>query len=252
MNDATILLDHPLINGSAYLFSAPKYIITCTDPAQLETSLRQIEKKCQAENLYAAGFLSYEAGLAFEPILAPLIPPKTEIPLLKFGLFDAPLLLNPDELTAHYRQNTHGEFGLNNIMPLENKADYITKIERLKTYIEAGDIYQANYTFQVELGFEGDIFALYAALKQQQPTKLGGILQFDDFTLMSLSPELFFNLDKGQLTARPMKGTAPRGKTKAKDAKLKDWLYNDPKNRAENLMIVDLLHSLSICSFKYT
>ncbi|MGL1922655.1 MAG: aminodeoxychorismate synthase component I [Hyphomicrobiales bacterium] len=238
-----ILLDHPLINGSCYLFTNLKYIIECENPDLLEKSLRQIETKCQSENLYAAGFISYEAGLAFEPVLAPLMPQDRAVPLLKFGLFDAPQLLNPDEVTAYHRAHTHGEFALSNVNPLETRADYIQKIEKVKKYIEAGDIYQANYTFQVELDFEGDLFALYSALKQNQPTHHGGFLQFDNLSILSLSPELFFDLDKGQLTARPMKGTAPRGKTKAKDAKLKNWLYNDEKNRAENLMIVDLLRN---------
>lgn len=243
METATILLDHPLINGSCYLFAEPKYVITCTEPTLLEKSLRHIEQKCQAENLYAAGYMSYETGLCFEDILKPLLPETRDVPLLKFGLFDAPQLLNPDEVATYLRENTHGEFALNNVVPQENKPEYVAKIARLKQYIEAGDIYQANYTFQVELGFEGDLLAFYAALKQAQPTRLGGFLKFDDFALLSLSPELFFNLDKDSLTARPMKGTAPRGKTKAKDAKLKNWLYNDPKNRAENLMIVDLLRN---------
>lgn len=238
-----ILLDHPVINGSCYLFTNPKYIIKCEDPALLEMSLRRIEKKCQDENLYAAGFLSYEAGLAFEPVLLPLMPNNRAVPLLQFGLFDAPRLLNPDEVADYHRAHTHGEYALSNVSPRESRKDYLQKIETVKKYIAAGDIYQANYTFQVELDFEGDLFALYTALKQNQSTRLGGFLQFDDFTLLSLSPELFFNLDKENLTARPMKGTAPRGKTKAKDAKLKDWLYNDPKNRAENLMIVDLLRN---------
>ncbi|PCI86345.1 MAG: aminodeoxychorismate synthase, component I [Hyphomicrobiales bacterium] len=238
-----ILLDHPLINGSCYLFSNPHNVITCTHPDQLEYALRDIENKCQKDNLFAAGFLSYEAGLCFEPRLKPLLPAERDVPLLQFGLFDAPQLLNPDEVAAYHRDNIHGEFALSNINLQETKADYVAKITRLKKYIEAGDIYQANYTFQVELGFEGDLFALYAALKKNQPTNQGGFLQFDDFSILSLSPELFFDLDQDNLTARPMKGTAPRGKTKAKDAKLKNWLYHDEKNRAENLMIVDLLRN---------
>lgn len=239
----TILLDHPDIHGSCYLFSNPKQMIECNNPDLVEDCLRDIEDKCQKNGLFAAGFLSYEAGLCFEPKLKPLMPQKRDVPLLQFGLFDAPQLLNPDEVAAYHRDHIHGEFSLSNVTPLESRADYISKIAKLKKYIAAGDIYQANYTFQVELDFEGDLFGLYSALKKQQPTRLGGFLQFDSFSILSLSPELFFNLDKDQFTARPMKGTAPRGKTKAKDAKLKNWLYNDPKNRAENLMIVDLLRN---------
>lgn len=243
MSQATILLDHPLINGSCYLFTKPKHIIECTDPDLLEASLRQIEGLCHTEKLFAAGFLSYEAGLCFEPVLRPLLPKQRHVPLLKFGLFDAPRLLNRDEVAHYNRQNIHGEFAISNPTPLENRSDYIDKIERLQKYIAAGDIYQANYTFQVELDFKGDLFALYAALKQAQPTHLGGFLQFDSVSILSLSPELFFKLDINELTARPMKGTAPRGTTPAQDAELKNWLYHDPKNRAENLMIVDLLRN---------
>lgn len=239
----TILVDHPYIKNSSYLFSLAKQVIECSEPEELENCLRQIEQICQNEQLFAAGYISYEAGLYFETGLRPLMPTNRAVPLLKFGLFDAPQLLNPDEMAQYYKHNIHGEFALTDIKVNENKADYIAKIERLKDYIAAGDIYQANYTFGVDLQFEGDLLGLYAALKQAQPTQLGGFLQFDDECILSLSPELFFNLNKNELTARPMKGTAARGKTPAEDAELNNWLYNDPKNRAENLMIVDLLRN---------
>ncbi|MCJ8323844.1 MAG: aminodeoxychorismate synthase component I [Rhizobiales bacterium] len=239
----TILIDHPYINNSCYLFSHPKQVIACYEPDQLTNCLRQIEQICQTENLFAAGYISYEAGLYFETGLEPLMPANRTVALLKFGLFDAPQLLNPDEVAQYYKHNIHGEFALTDINISESKADYIAKIERLKQYIAAGDIYQANYTFGVDMQFEGDLLGLYAALKQAQPTQLGGFLQFDDETILSLSPELFFNLSQNDLTARPMKGTAPRGQTPAQDAELKTWLHNDPKNRAENLMIVDLLRN---------
>lgn len=243
ITDSKILLDHPSIKGACLLFLQPKYIITCHDPQKLEDSLREIEQICQAEQLYAAGFVSYEAGLCFEDTLINLMPEERNIPLLKFGIFEAPKLLNPAEVEQYYLQHMHGEFSLEKVVPLENEQQYCKKIEILQDYIKAGDIYQANYTFGVELSFKGDLMGFYAALKRTQPTQLGGLVHFDDITCLSLSPELFFNLKGDDLTARPMKGTAPRGKTTKEDNTLRDWLYNDPKNRAENLMIVDLLRN---------
>ncbi|NRA88304.1 MAG: aminodeoxychorismate synthase component I [Rhizobiales bacterium] len=243
MQDCKILLDHPPIKGAANLFIDPQYIIECDEPSELEDKLREIEQICQTEQLYAAGFIAYEAGLCFESCLIDLMPKDRKLPLLKFGLFRCPQFLNAAAVEQYYRDNIHGEFSIESITPLENKADYCNKIAKLKDYINAGDIYQANYTFRVELGFKGDVMALYAALKKSQPTQLGGLLGFDDFSILSLSPELFFNLEDDNLSARPMKGTAPRGKSRQEDKALKEWLYKDVKNRAENLMIVDLLRN---------
>ncbi len=243
MHDCKILLDHPTIKDAGLLFTKPVYIIDCFEPSEVENCLRDIEQKCQNEQLYAAGFLSYEAGIAFEQVLSPLMPSERQLPLLKFGLFKQPETLSAEQAQVYYRQHIHGEFAVESIKPLESKTQYCKKIDRLKNYIKAGDVYQANYTFQVELGFKGDLMGFYAALKRAQPTQLGGILGFDDVTIMSLSPELFFSLEADQLSARPMKGTAPRGKNNAEDLLQKNWLLNDEKNRAENLMIVDLLRN---------
>ena len=113
----------------------------------------------------------------------------------------------------------------------------------MQDYIAAGDVYQINLTLKYRFAFSGDPVALYAALRRKQRVAYGALIGRRDFQVLSLSPELFFRREGKRLFARPMKGTAPRGRTPREDARLKTWLTVDEKQRAENLMIVDLLRN---------
>src|SRR4029078_8982139 len=114
---------------------------------------------------------------------------------------------------------------------------------KVQDYIAAGDVYQINLTLKYLFAFSGDPVALYSALRRKQRVEYGALIGAGDFQVLSLSPELFFRREGRPLRSRPMKGTAPRGRTPREDARLKTWLTVDEKQRAENLMIVDLLRN---------
>ena len=126
--------------------------------------------------------------------------------------------------------------------PLDFPA-YAAALDAIKAAIARGDTYQANYTFPLRAGFEGDPWALFAALSAAQRADFGAYLDLGRFVICSASPELFFRLDGDRILSRPMKGTAPRGLTTAADRAQIDWLRRSEKNRAENVMIVDMIRN---------
>ena len=176
----------------------------------------------------------YELGYTFEPRLEALMPAVRRVPLLEFGVFGP-----PGDVEAREPGGSLGAF-----RPEWDLGAYRTAFERVAEYIAAGDIYQANLTMPLRGSWSGDPAAINAALAERQPVGHGALVHMPGATLVSRSPELFFALDgAGGIEARPMKGTAPRGTDPARDAALRDGLALDAKNRAENLMIVDLLRN---------
>ncbi|ADW67439.1 aminodeoxychorismate synthase component I [Granulicella tundricola] len=190
----------------------------------------------QAEGLWAAGYLSYECGLHFEPKAVPHVPGP--IPLAAFGLYTAPNLF-----TARPTPEAPSS-GLNDLPFNITPEAFTAKIAQIHRWIEAGDTYQLNLTDRILAELPGTPAELFAHMMQTQPVEFGAFLNLGDGqTILSASPELFFHLDQRHITVRPMKGTAPRGRTPEEDALNAQTLAADPKNRAENLMIADLMRS---------
>ena len=231
-----VLIDNAR-GGSATLLSEPSGFIAALEPGEVNGALEQLR---DLGGRQAAGFLSYEAGFALDPKLAPLARPAPAdgVPLLWFGLFDraeradAEALL-PDPAGAWCRGPR----------PLIERPDYDSALAQIHEHILDGDIYQANFTFQSEVKFAGHPLALYAALRRRAKAGFGAVVFTGAHWILSLSPELFFTLDRGELRARPMKGTAQRGASPDEDRGAIAELASDPKQRAENLMIVDLLRN---------
>ncbi|MER8992944.1 aminodeoxychorismate synthase component I [Mesorhizobium sp. M0074] len=188
---------------------------------------------------WLAGYFSYEAGYLLEPKLVPLLPAGRRAPLFCLGVFDAPV----EETIAP------GDLPASNGPIFDAKAawssdDYAKRFARLHDHIRKGDCYQGNLTFPVRAQWSGDPLAAFNALTERQPVKYGALVALGDPIVLSRSPELFFEVDaEGMIETHPMKGTAPRGATKAEDDRLKAFLRNDEKNQAENRMIVDLLRN---------
>ena len=227
LSEPFVLLDDARPGGKALLFTGPSEIVETREHGEVRGCLERVRGRT------AAGFLGYEAGLALEDKLAPLrLPPAAEAPpLLWFGLFARAETVEVESLLPR----GEGAWAAP-ARPLISRAEYETALAAVKTHIEAGDIYQANLTFAAAVPVAGDPLALYAALRGQARAGHGGIVFTGSHWLLSLSPELFFTLEAGRITTRPMKGTAPRGADPAAFAA-------DPKQRAENLMIVDLLRN---------
>jgi para-aminobenzoate synthetase/4-amino-4-deoxychorismate lyase len=227
--------------GGARLFTAPREEITAWDADGVEAALERLTAAAAAGH-YAAGFMSYEAGLVFEPRLAPLMPPRGAMPLLWFGIFDAPEIMDRAQALAWLAQH-EGEYNLTDIRAGIGPDAYAEKIAQTLDYIGSGDIYQLNYTFKAKFAFSGSPIALYRDLRRKQKVPYGGIISTPGFQILSLSPELFLRVEGRAAETRPMKGTARRGVNAAEDAALSAWLASDIKSRAENLMIVDLMRN---------
>lgn len=232
--------------ASARLYRDPVATIAAHRQADVQPALDRLAE-ARDQGLHAAGFLSYEAGLALEDRLHALGRRREEKakpgapPLLWFGLFEGCRLIEPGGLTDLLPDASRAS--VREVRPLIDEAAYRTAFDRVLEYIRAGDIYQANLTFPCDLSFSGDPMALYAAVRPRAAAGYGGIIRTGAHNILSFSPELFFTLVRGQLTARPMKGTAARDADPARDAALARWLEDDVKQRAENLMIVDLLRN---------
>ena len=191
-----------------------------------------------------AGFASYELGYALETKLEGLMPSKRLSPLLCFGVFSGPDNNTKQKLESQaIKEKEYAE--LDHPVALWSENDYEAPFNIITNYILSGDFYQTNLTFPMASKFKGTVLGLYERLKTFQPVKYGGVVHFSEGpAIISRSPELFFKVDNdGNISTRPMKGTLPRGKNAQEDENLKKWLSNDPKNRAENLMIVDLLRN---------
>ena len=224
------------------LFTRPHRLITAHRADEVEEALERLAAAA-AQGKWAAGYLAYEAGYALHPVAktGPASLDDAEAPLVWFGVYDAPEQLAQDDVARRLPGGAVGfeepAFGL-------GRAAYRRRIERIKALIREGDVYQINLTAPVELRGAGEPAALYATLRARQPVPYGALLRPSETDwVLSLSPELFFRLDAGRLQSRPMKGTAPRGTTPDQDDALAAGLAADPKNRAENLMIVDLLRN---------
>ncbi|MFQ6018939.1 MAG: aminodeoxychorismate synthase component I [Kiloniellaceae bacterium] len=229
-------------DGRCTLFEDPVEIIRCDRPGQAEAALDALAE-APARGLYAAGFLAYELGYLLEPKLVPLIPEQCEQPLVWMGLFDRRHELSGAEARRLIERRTTGGHRLADLRLSIDRDDYLAAFARVKDYIAAGHVYQINLSFKYLFEFSGDPLSLYAELRRKQRVAHGAVIQGPDFAVLSLSPELFLSTRGEKAVTRPMKGTAARGRTPAEDAGLRNWLSADPKSRAENLMIVDLLRN---------
>lgn len=222
-------------------FSGLMGAIRCDDPAHWNAALARIETE-QENGHTLAGFVSYEAGYLLEQRLLPLLPQTRNVPLLWMGIFEnmEEEILHPTDLQPiKGLKRPH----LTDLAPEIDKATYTKKVEAIKSLIEAGDVYQANFTYQTDLTLNGHPLDYFLSLTHAQPVPYAAYIDTGVETILSLSPELFFEVEEGTIRSKPMKGTARRGRTNLEDEKLASTLANDPKERAENLMILDLMRN---------
>lgn len=247
MTDPFILLDDARPSGAsaARLYRGAKELVVARRAAEVAPALVRLEE-LRTQGFDLAGYMAYEAGLALEERLMPLADARSGAmgPLIWFGAFEGyesiPAEAMPDWLAAR------AEPGIAQIGPVEpqlSPGGYMAAFAAVQEAIAAGDIYQANLTFHLAGSFRGDPLALYAALRPAAGAGYGGVVFDGSHWLLSCSPELFFAEKDGAITAKPMKGTRPRGRDPVEDARLAEELAGSVKDRAENLMIVDLLRN---------
>jgi para-aminobenzoate synthetase/4-amino-4-deoxychorismate lyase len=232
-----VLLDDARVAGAAptRLYRDPIETIVADDRAALPACLAAL-RAARARSLHAAGWIAYDAGPLGEATA-----PDGDGPILWFGLFDRFETIAPEDVPALLPDPAGAWAGAP--VPAIDQASYDAAFAAVKAYIAAGDIYQANLTFQAACAVHGDPLALYARIRGRAAAGWGGIVHDGARTLLSFSPELFFRLDRRRLEARPMKGTAERLPDPVADADAARSLAGDAKQRAENLMIVDLIRN---------
>lgn len=246
MHAPFILLDDARPDGAspARLYESPREAVVARTVDEVLPALERIDT-LRGAGLHLAGYLAYEAGLALEPKLAALTPPRVGAtgPLVWFGAFESYRELDSGEVPAWLAEQAAGPAQVGPLDPQLSAGGYAKAFAALQDRIAAGDIYQANLTFALAGSYRGDPLALYAAARPAAGAGYGGVVFDGSHWLLSFSPELFFAERDGAALVKPMKGTRPRGRDVAEDAALKAELEASEKDRAENLMIVDLLRN---------
>ena len=230
-------------DGKWLHFSEPHHIIIAEKLEEVLPALREIERRVRASGCYAAGFLSYEAASAFEPVLQTRAERRSNpgdeaqdagFPFLWFGLYSKPHVITLPK-TAQPKEKLNWE-------PTVDRETYNEAIAQIKNHIAEGRTYQVNYTMRLRSEFTGNAWNFFLHLVRSQNNH-AAFIDTGRYVICSASPELFFQLDGDTITCRPMKGTVKRGRTTSEDKEQSEWLKNSAKNRAENVMIVDMLRN---------
>jgi para-aminobenzoate synthetase/4-amino-4-deoxychorismate lyase len=222
--------------------------LNCRHADRLPALWEQVQQALQ-RGKFAVGLFSYELGAEMHGI-EPRAADRSSSQVLLFDRCDR---FSRDATTAWLSERSQEAqnaallghcAGIANIRASVNEAEFIDALARIHAYIEAGDTYQVNDTFRLRFDAYGSLYALYLKLRARQQAPYGALIALPDGSaVMSLSPELFIRHSRGELTARPMKGTAAAAGDALQDAARAKALAADPKNRAENLMITDLLRN---------
>ncbi|EFX56298.1 aminodeoxychorismate synthase, component I [Streptococcus sp. C300] len=221
--------------GERYTFTQPIKELKTRDLSEVADLLAQVESY-QEQGYYVVGYVSYEAAPAFEEKLAVHKAPLLGEYLLYFTVHDRvetspiPLTYEEVDLPSRWQEETSAE-------------NYEEAIAQIHHHLRQGDTYQVNYTVQLKQDLSANPFVIYNRMVVEQEAGYNAYVEHDEMAVISMSPELFFEQNDRELTTRPMKGTTQRGVTDQEDLAQASWLEQDPKNRSENMMIVDLLRN---------
>ena len=221
-------------NGDHWLyFSDPVRVIAAEAAEDVWPALRRVVAGVEAEGLHAAGFIAYEGAPGFDPAL--VVRGPVALPLLWFGLYRPPEVWR--QLPAG------GTYTLGDWQPSQGIEGYRQTIAQIKEAIARGDTYQVNYTMALGAAWQGDPWGLFVDLVSSQRGGYAAYLDLATHAICSASPELFLEIDGDRVRSRPMKGTAPRGRTLAEDRQQIVALRASQKDQAENVMIVDMIRN---------
>jgi para-aminobenzoate synthetase/4-amino-4-deoxychorismate lyase len=225
-------------DGQWLRFERPLETLQASKPDDVNAILDYIERQVNSKNLFGAGFLSYEAGAAFDPAFQfrRIKCDRYNFPLIWFGLFekadffDVPTVERNPGIIPEWRSSV-------------TENEYKSAILSIKRYIKAGATYQVNYSFRLHAPFKGNAREMFFKLVAGRNITCAAFIETEQFAVCSLSPELFFSLNGRIISSRPMKGTLPRGFLQSDDEMMACRLFNSRKDRAENVMIVDMVRN---------
>jgi para-aminobenzoate synthetase / 4-amino-4-deoxychorismate lyase len=232
---AAELLFHSLAPPGWRLFRNPDAVLQAVDPAGVRTCLQEVQRAVRSEGYVAAGYVAYEAAAAYGFATHP--PAPDGLPLVWFGLF------RPDRVTSVNAPAAAGGYTVGPWRPSLAANDYAAAVDAIRRHIEAGDTYQINFTFRLRAAFAGDPLALFVDMCHAQRGAFAARLDLGRHVICSASPERFFTARDGVIVCDPMKGTAARGRWSADDRAAGLELRRSAKNRAENVMIVDVVRN---------
>jgi len=242
----TVLLDSArpdAENRWSWAFTDPRRVHTAATRGEIQALVETLQEET-ARGHYVAGYLAYEAGYPFVDLD---IPAHARKPLAWFGVYDAPRRLTPADVGVGL-STLDATPAVQDVQLAVSESEYTEAIRAVRRHIGRGNVYQINYTAPLRFRVDGDPRGLYRRLRARQRVPYAAYLNLGERQILSLSPELFFRREGDRVSTRPMKGTIRRGRTLDEDRALREELAHDPKNRAENLMIVDLLRNdLSVC-----
>lgn len=232
----------PTVQTGPTVYTDPVGVVRA-DTLDTVTAALETVREAVRDGLHAAGFLAYEAAPAFDPAMQ--VRGQGDLPLLWFGLFrGATGSASAGRHGGRDREADESPTPLVADWELEmSRAAHAAAVRRIHDAIAEGRTYQVNLTTRLRGRFEGEPEALYQRLRRAQGPGYHALLDLGAHAIVSASPELFFRTRGRTITTRPMKGTRPRGRWPEEDRRLADELAASPKDRAENLMIVDLLRN---------
>lgn len=248
---------------NALVFTQPQQIIVALCVADVLPALQAVQQAV-AGGAYAAGYVSYEAAPAFDPAMrvfnvdipntdvseinnsvsidpagSPVAVSPDDFPLLWFGIFDSPISA-PAQMELPISEDIAC---VSDWQPLTSQETYYQDIAAIREAIARGETYQVNYTLRLQAQLTGEDYAYYRRLVRAQQPGYAAYLNLGRYRMLAASPELFFHRKGDHITTRPMKGTTPRGRWQDEDQRQREELASSLKNRAENVMIVDLLRN---------
>jgi len=234
LDDNTVVLHHAQ-RQRWLLFRQPVAVHVARTLDEVIPVIETVECQVRKDGLSAAGFLAYEAGPAFDSALT--AKPSGQFPLAWFGLYR-----EPEELSAKSfvlsPQSSRMTW-----TPSISEDEYRRAIAKIKEYIRAGDTYQVNYTLRLRTDFLDEPWPFFSELMRAQRCAYGAFVNTEDWIICCASPELFFQLEGRELVSRPMKGTIGRGLWFEQDRDHAARLRDSDKDRAENVMIVDMVRN---------
>lgn len=228
------------LTGKAYVLDGLRERITADSADALAQAFTKIEQ-ARLNGAWIALLMDYELGEWLEPALGQTTAIQNRItapvPRLTALVYDTMRQESP------WEQDKTEEACITSIRPEISKDEYMDRIANIHQWIEQGEVYQINTTFALEIETHGHAQTLYRNIAKKHPVAFAAFIEDQDRTVLSFSPELFLERSGNRLTTRPMKGTAPRSNNPVQDEQLGQALLRSDKNRAENLMIVDLLRN---------